>query len=127
MHAEYDAAAPHPFISLSWCPVDIEGGTRLQGKLRVTIARDSLAFRILGVTRIEEEYHCNYELNPEYQPLFEGSGLRITGTGESGEARVVELAGAPFFLATLFQPQRRPKAEGPHPLITAFLAAALGN
>jgi len=100
-------------------------GPRLEGKLRVTLLRDSLASRIYGRHEIEESFHCSYGLNPDFQPLFDGANLRIVGTGEAGEARVVELAGAPFFLGTLFLPQMRPAAEGPHPLIAAYLAHVL--
>ena len=42
-----------------------------------------------------------------------------------GDVRVVELPEHPFFIATLFVPQLRSTAERPHPLITAFVAAAV--
>jgi CTP synthase (UTP-ammonia lyase) len=98
------------------------GGARLQGKQRVTLAPGSMAARIFGRPEIEEHFHCSYGLNPRYQPLFDGGALWISGVGDSGEARVVELRGAGFFIGTLFLPQLRPTAEGPHPLISAFLA-----
>jgi CTP synthase (UTP-ammonia lyase) len=38
-------------------------------------------------------------------------------------ARVFELAGHPFYIATLFVPQNRSTIEKPHPLVTALLSA----
>jgi len=44
---------------------------------------------------------------------------------QDGEARIVELADHPFFLATLFVPQVSSSPTQPHPLISAFLRAAM--
>ncbi len=82
----------------------------------------SQAYRIYGRKEVEEEFQCSYGLNPNFQPLFERSALRIVGTGDEGEARVVELQGADFFIGTLFMPQLRPLDAGPHPLIRAFVS-----
>ena len=49
----------------------------------------------------------------------------MTGAdGERGEARVVELESHPFFVATLFQPERSALSGVTHPLILAYLKAA---
>jgi CTP synthase (UTP-ammonia lyase) len=56
---------------------------------------------------------------------MERHGLRLVGRGENGEVRVVELPDRQFFLATLFLPQHRSTAGEPHPIITAFLNAAV--
>lgn len=53
------------------------------------------------------------------------AGLEVVARAEHGEARAVELAGHPFFIATLFQPQLSSTPEKPHPLITAFVKAAV--
>lgn len=42
-----------------------------------------------------------------------------------GEARILELPGHPFYVATLFVPQMSSSPERPHPLVVAFLQAAL--
>ncbi len=49
--------------------------------------------------------------------------MSITGVDVNGEARVVELAGHPFFVGTLFQPERTALAGVAHPLIMAYLQA----
>jgi CTP synthase (UTP-ammonia lyase) len=69
-------------------------------------------------------YHCRFGLNPEYQSLFDQGALHITGVDDNGEARVFELEGHPFFVATLFQPERT-ALKGVMPLLArAFLQAA---
>jgi CTP synthase (UTP-ammonia lyase) len=74
---------------------------------------------------VEEPYHCNYGLNPEYEWLFAGPfGLRVAGCDPAGEVRAVELASHPFYVATLFQPERSALRGVEHPLVTAFVAAA---
>ncbi len=44
----------------------------------------------------------------------------------AGDARIVELAGHPFFLATLFQPERSAFSGRVHPLILGYVQALLG-
>jgi len=80
---------------------------------------------IYRADRAEEQYHCNYGLIPGYAGLFDGSsGLRVAATDAAGEVRAVELVGHPFFVATLFQPERSGLQGIEHPLITAFLRSA---
>ncbi len=76
---------------------------------------------------IIEEYHCNFGLNPAYEPLFQSGPLRVAASAANGEVRAVELAGHPFFVATLFQPERRAMRGDMHPLVKAFFAAAHGH
>ena len=85
----------------------------------------SLAARVYGSTEIGAEFHCRNELNRRYQALFERSDLRVVGLGDEGEARVVELAGVRFFIATLFLPQMAALEGEPSKLIDAFVGAAL--
>ncbi len=49
----------------------------------------------------------------------------MVGVDSDGEARVLELPDRRFFIATLFVPQLRSSPESPHPLITAYLRAAM--
>jgi CTP synthase (UTP-ammonia lyase) len=93
--------------------------------MKIRLLSDSLAFRIYQKPEVEEQFNCSYELNPAYQGIIEAKGLRITGIGENGEARIVELAGRRFFLATAFQPQFTSEVGRPHPLILSYLIASL--
>jgi CTP synthase (UTP-ammonia lyase) len=51
--------------------------------------------------------------------------LRTVGRDSDGNARIVELVSHPFFLATLFLPQLSSEPGNPHPVIVAFLKAAM--
>ena len=91
----------------------------------VRIEHGSLAARLYGRADALEDYYCNYGLNPEYRARLERAGLRVSGVGDEGEVRLVELPGHPFFLATLFLPQARSAPGAPHPLLAGWAAAAL--
>jgi CTP synthase (UTP-ammonia lyase) len=82
---------------------------------------------IMGNDSAEEGYHCSYGLNPKYEHLFQDgtdSCLRIAARDDQGEVRAVELPSHPFFIATLFQPERRALTGRLHPLVRAFIEAA---
>jgi CTP synthase (UTP-ammonia lyase) len=91
----------------------------------VTIVRGTRAARLYGATESIEDYYCNYGVNPDYVRQMETAGLRVSGLGADGEARIVEIPDHPFFLATLFLPQARSTASAPHPLLAGFAAALL--
>jgi CTP synthase (UTP-ammonia lyase) len=80
--------------------------------------------KIYGQLEVEEEFACNYELNQQFQEQLTNAGLKVTGTTEGGEARVIELIEHPFFVATAYLPQWATSEGLPHPLFTAFLNAA---
>jgi CTP synthase (UTP-ammonia lyase) len=80
---------------------------------------------IYGRWRIVERYHCSYGMNPEFRVAIERAGLRIVGEDDHGDARVVELPGHPFFIATLFQPQLESSPGSPAPLLRALVDAAI--
>ncbi|WP_236013346.1 CTP synthase C-terminal region-related (seleno)protein [Paenibacillus glycanilyticus] len=77
---------------------------------------------IYGDVEIVEQYGiCNYGLNHEFAPLLENAGMRIAGVDTDGETRIMELINHPFFIGTLFQPERSAFKNNVHPLIKAFL------
>jgi CTP synthase (UTP-ammonia lyase) len=117
-HAETSPDAVMPVISHLSCSL-----VERTGKI---LLRDGSRLReIYGAGRADEEYHCNFGLNPEYARLFtDPSGLCVAANDCASEVRAVELAGHPFFVATLFQPERSGLRGIEHPLVTAFVAAA---
>jgi CTP synthase (UTP-ammonia lyase) len=125
-HAEYDPNAPSPLIVPVSCAVPnrAEGAPSLSGDLVIAVQPGTLAYRVLQRAEIREDFFCNYELNPDFQDDVQRAGLQISGRGERGEARLVELPDHRFYLASLFLPQHTSQPEAPHPLVTAFLAAA---
>ncbi|WP_330296191.1 CTP synthase C-terminal region-related (seleno)protein [Streptomyces sp. NBC_00503] len=96
-----------------------------EGTVRVTPG--SRAARLLGTDRTVARYHCNYGPNPHHLDLLRAHGMTFTGTDESGDIRIAELASHPFFLATLFQPELDGDGTRAHPLITGLAAAAVDH
>jgi len=117
-HAEYNPYASKLFISELAC--SLAGQT-----MEVRLAPDSRAASLYGATRTRERYYCDFGLNPEHRAALEAGGLRVSGSDQDGEARVLELPGHRFYLATLFVPQSRSSPDAPHPLLTGLLQAAV--
>ena len=117
-HAEYDPDAPNLFVSALSC-------SPFGQRMLVEIEPGSRAHDIYGGPEAEEEYRCNYGLEPGSRKLLERGGLLVSGVDPDGEVRILELPDHSFYVATLFVPQIRSSPEGPHPLIVAFLEAAL--
>ncbi|HJZ12266.1 MAG TPA: hypothetical protein VJ521_08955 [Acidobacteriota bacterium] len=84
----------------------------------------SQSHRIYGKDSAVEVFACNYGLNEAFRNDIANGDLQITGSDEDGTARIVELPGHRFFIATLFVPQMLSVPGSPHPLITAFLREA---
>jgi CTP synthase (UTP-ammonia lyase) len=117
-HAEYDPYASTLFVSELTCS--------LAGKtMPVTLAPGSRVAALYGRTEVEEEYYCNFGLDPRQQGTLHEGGFLVTGVDGDGEARVLEIPGHPFYVATLFVPQARSRPEAPHPLVVGLLRAAL--
>lgn len=113
-HAETNPSAVLPLIAPLACSlVEVQDTIHLKAGSRIAI--------IYGRAEIVEAYHCSYGLNPHYQSLLEQGGVRVTGVDVSGEARVIEIAQHPFFVGTLFQPERSAFTGVAHPLIMAYL------
>lgn len=93
-----------------------------------TLKPHSKVATIYGTTEISEQYGiCNYGLNAQYVDLFAEQGFAITGRDLNGEARIAELENHPFYVGTLFQPERSAFRNIVHPLIRAFLHSALSH
>jgi CTP synthase (UTP-ammonia lyase) len=91
----------------------------------VMVVAGSLAATITGPGRRVERYHCSYGLNPDYLDALTRGGLRFSGFDDSGQVRMVELPGHPFFIGTLFQPELDGDGTQPHPIVTALATAAV--
>ena len=101
-----------------------EGAPKLSGRRPIRITPGCRLASIYRASEIEEEYFCNYEVNPAYLPQLERAGLRLAAFGDSGELRAIELPDHRFFVATLYQPHLSSAAGAPHPVVVEFLAAA---
>jgi CTP synthase (UTP-ammonia lyase) len=117
-HAEYDPAADELFVTPLSCS--------LAGQVMdVALVPGTRAAAAYGSATATERYYCNFGLDPRRVPDLEAAGLRVSGTDAQDEVRVVELPGHPFYVATLFVPQASSTPDRPHPLVTAFVRAAV--
>jgi CTP synthase (UTP-ammonia lyase) len=118
-HAESNPDATLPIMVPLTCSLVGEEGA-------ITLAAESRVRAIYGRGQVVERYHCSFGLNPRYRSLFEQGQLQITGVDSAdGEVRVVELTDHPFYIATLYQPERSAFEQRAHPLITAYIQAAV--
>ncbi|QYC42272.1 CTP synthase [Nonomuraea coxensis DSM 45129] len=90
----------------------------------VRLTPGTLVARIVAARETLESYICSYGLNESYRDALTAGGLVFSGhAADDGAARVAELPGHPFFLATLFQPELAERDGRAHPVISAFAAA----
>jgi CTP synthase (UTP-ammonia lyase) len=117
-HEETAPEAPRLLIHKLSCSLLGESQT-------VTVMPDTLAQHAYAQDQVVEQFSCDYGLNPRYRQELELGGLRVAGIGQDGAVRIVELPWCRFFVATLFVPQLSSSSGQPHPLIIAYLRAAL--
>ncbi len=93
----------------------------------VVFEPDSRLRRIYGADRVCETYRCSYAMNPAYEPVLAAKDLRFVARDPDGGVRACELPGHPFFVATLYQPERSALRGETHPLITEAVRAAMAR
>jgi CTP synthase (UTP-ammonia lyase) len=113
-HAETHPNAPMLVVSPLSCPL-------VEQSEEIVLQEGGKVRSAYGVERITEGYHCSYGLNREYETLLFHNGLRPTAHSLHGEVRAVELSSHPFFVATLFQHERRALRGEMPPLVSAFV------
>jgi CTP synthase (UTP-ammonia lyase) len=115
-HGETAPAARRAVIAPLECAlVEVTAPVRLFSGTRIASA--------YGAHESVEGYHCRYGLNRAFQAALVAGPLRAAAEDPAGEIRAVELDGHPFFVATLFQPERAALAAKPAPLVQAFVKA----
>lgn len=121
--AEHEETAPEAstlFISRLAC--SLVGRT-----MTIQLARGSKLAGIYGRASAQEEYLCNFGVNPEHEQVLRSGPLMPAASDAEGAIRAVELPGHPFFIGTLYLPQHRSTPTQPHPVVTAFLTACLAG
>ena len=119
-HAETNPSADTLVITRLACSL-----VEKSGDLR--LAPDSLLRAAYGRDTATESYRCNYGPAPAHRATFERAGLRFTAFDDQNEIRAAELpiATHPFFVGTLFQPERAALRGELPPLVAAFVRAIL--
>jgi CTP synthase (UTP-ammonia lyase) len=117
-HAETSPDAVRPVIALLECAlVETSDTVRLLPGSRIHAA--------YGRDEAIEGYRCRYGLNPQFADALTSSGFEITARDKEGEIRGLELRTHPFFVLTLFQPERAALRGECPPLVTAYLRALI--
>jgi CTP synthase (UTP-ammonia lyase) len=115
-HEEYDAQSSTLFVNRLQCSL---AGKRMD----VYFKNGSLAHRLYAMDKAEENYYCNFGINPEFKKSLNHPQVCVSGMDQDKEIRIIELPQHRFFLVTLFVPQTRSKPKKPHPLIKGFVQA----
>ncbi|WP_253384120.1 CTP synthase C-terminal region-related (seleno)protein [unidentified bacterial endosymbiont] len=92
----------------------------------IELRKNTFIAKAYGRPEIEEGYHCNYGVSPEFAQVLETGDMRVTGWDNRGEIRAAELITHPFFVITLFQHERAALDGRPVVLAQAMLRAARG-
>lgn len=115
-HAELAPDAPRTVITpLNCALVETTAAVHLMPYTRIAEA--------YGCRDIHETYRCRYGVNPDLEPQLLEGNLIGSARDAVGDLRAVELLDHPFFIATLFQPERAALSGTVVPLVTALLKA----
>ncbi len=131
-HAETNPTADTLVVTPLACSLVEQSGA-------IHLVPGSLVHSAYGRDIVIEDYHCNYGPASAYRARLEHAGLRFTAfdlpaaasakAGVAGEVRAAELPTSthPFFVGTLFQPERAALRGEVPPLVRAFVAAIAQN
>lgn len=117
-HAETAPSAARTVITPLNCALVEKSGT-------IRFRTGSILAAAYGCLEASEGYHCSYGINPAFVSAIIAGPLRVGAEDRAGEVRAVELEGPPFFVATLFQPERAALTGNISPLVAAFVRATV--
>ncbi|WP_411960009.1 CTP synthase [Pseudomonas mandelii] len=89
----------------------------------IHLVEGSLIANVYESAEIVEGYRCRYGVNPAFERELLSQQLCAVGHDSTGDLRAVELQGHPFFVATLFQPERAALNGTLPPLARALVEA----
>jgi CTP synthase len=125
---EFDPNTPHPVINMmeEQKKVIDKGATMRLGSYECALTPGSKAAKAYKAESIRERHRHRFEVNNAYVGQIQRAGLQVSGINPRRNlVEIVELKDHPFFLAVQFHPEFQSKPLQPHPLFTAFVAAAL--
>ncbi|MEO6994436.1 MAG: hypothetical protein ABI273_12450 [Lacunisphaera sp.] len=117
VHQEVATGATAPLIVKLTCSL-------VGANARVIAVPGSSFAELLESGESIEEFNCNYGLATALESIFVGSDLKFTAYDEAKQVRAFQLERHPFFVGTLFQPERRALTDVLHPVVRAFLQQA---
>lgn len=114
-HAETNPGASRPVIARLACSL-------VETEADVFLVPGSILHKSYGTLEIREGYRCNYGPNPEREAFLFAGKFRVTARDAAGQVRGGEMRDHPFFVGTLFQPERRALRGELPPLVREFVA-----
>ena len=122
-HAESNPQASAPLISKLKCAL-------INQSEIIRIWPNTRLAQVYNSLKVEESYQCSYGFNRAFLTAFESgpmefkTPLQFTAFSDELGVRAFELTDHPFFIGTLFQPERSAAANVWHPIVRAFVEAA---
>lgn len=101
------------------------GGTMRLGAQPAQLVKTTKLAEIYGSDIINERHRHRYEVNENYVPQLEESGLIISGRSNLNNlVETIEIPDHPWFIAVQFHPEFTSTPRDGHPLFTSFINAA---
>jgi len=91
----------------------------------IHLLKGSLMAQAYETSEIREGYRCSYGVNPRFERELLKHELHSVGQDSAQGLRAVELSDHPFFVATLFQPERAALKGTLPPLVRALVEACV--
>ena len=135
---EFDIKTPYPVIYLieEWYDfktqtiqrrdiTSAKGGTMRLGAYPCVLTENSFAYKAYGAKEISERHRHRYEFNNSFKDILVKNGLKISGISPDGElVEIIEIENHPWFFGCQFHPEFKSRPLEPHPVFSAFIAAA---
>jgi len=125
---EFNPTTRYPVIDLmadQRAIVDM-GGTMRLGLYPCRLQPGTRAHTAYKTDVVHERHRHRWEFNNAYRRILAEAGLRFSGLSPDGQlVEIAELADHPFMLGTQFHPEFKSRPDQPHPLFSAFVAAAI--
>lgn len=127
---EFDPQTQYPVIDLMEEQKRVKnlGGTMRLGTYPCMLTDGTRVAAAYGRAEVGERHRHRYEFNNAYRADMADKGLVFSGMSPDDElVEIVELAEHPWFVACQFHPEFKSRPLTPHPLFSAFVAAAVAT
>jgi CTP synthase len=125
---EFDSNTCNPVVALMDEQKNVvnKGGTMRLGAYPCCLSPESAARSAYrGKDQIHERHRHRFEINNDFREALAGAGITFSGLSPDGKlVEIIERPDHPWFVACQFHPEFRSRPLGPHPLFSAFIAAA---
>ena len=125
---EFDSQTEHPIISLMPDQQGLAdmGGTMRLGAYPCRLVPGTKAGIAYAVDEISERHRHRWEFNNAYRDVLREAGMTLSGLSPNGRlVEITEIRDHPFMVGSQFHPEFKSRPNKPHPLFSAFLAAAV--